>query len=97
MIGNAQISMARPGQEEVEMLFASLSGQSRTPRCPYLAAVSPTGCLVTNDGPDSLVSFAQTAVVPGPSSVAVCRGRSRLWVVFSRWRDVVVSLSPSSL
>ena len=48
------------------MLFASLSGQSRTPRCPYLAGVSPTGCLVTNDGPDSLVSFAQTAVVPGP-------------------------------
>jgi hypothetical protein len=26
----------------------------------------PPGCLVSNDGPDTFVGFAQTAVVPGP-------------------------------
>ena len=43
--------------------FAGLSSQLG---CP---ANAPAGCLVSNDGPDSFIGFAQSAVVPLPAAL----------------------------
>jgi hypothetical protein len=43
--------------------FAGLSSQLG---CP---AGAPAGCLVSNDGPDSFIGFAQTSVVPLPGAL----------------------------
>jgi hypothetical protein len=69
--GNAvfDFELTDPQQAQFNTLLAMpgssgfFAGLSASLGC---GASPPPGCLVSNDGPDTFVGFAQTAVIPGP-------------------------------